>query len=502
MAERGEFVKSTQKILYGPPGTGKTWMAAREAVRAAAPAIYEDASTKVNPDTALAAAHKRLIDDGRIVWVTFHPSYSYEDFVEGYRPIVDDKGQLSYQVVDGPFKVVCNRARSESDLQIGEKLRDAKGGEAGQVVDKDPGGWLIRVRPERSDEVASEQFKYVSRLILRRFMDAALPPSVFSIPGSSVIDLREYGLNDTDPDVPAPDLTKREGPNIRNGSTVRRIVGGRAQVSSSDLANSSHYGAVYRRLLELKSGGGPSPVVIVIDEINRADLSRVFGELLTLLEQDKREGSPEEKRVLLPYSKALFSVPQNVSVIGTMNTVDRSLTAMDFAMRRRFEFHLVDVEPERCPADYGGLDLQRALITINRRISVLLGGDYRIGHASLMATSLDNTAIRLGWSGSADSQVRSVAHVWRSYIMPTLFEYFHEDWKKARAVAGVAESSGASYDLFEIIKPDDSLIKMLPEEYDLPDAGSFSYGKWWDPQDGKWSAEEFLGFLHALSSEG
>jgi 5-methylcytosine-specific restriction enzyme B len=492
---------SIQKIFYGPPGTGKTWRAAREAVRAVSPGTYEWAQQQADPESALSDAHRRLVHEGTIVWVTFHPTYSYEDFVEGYRPIVDNSGQLSYQVLDGPFKQICVRARAETDLQIGEQLRDANGNAAGQVVDKDAGGWLIRITPNRADEVAAEQYKYVSRLILHRFMDAGLPPTVFSIPGAALISLHDFGLNETDPDVPPPNAAANETTGVRNGSVVRRVVGGRAHVSSSDLANSSHYGAVYRRLRELATGGEPSPVAMVIDEINRADLSRVFGELLTLLESDKREGMPEERRIFLPYSKTLFTVPANVSVIGTMNTVDRSLTAMDFAMRRRFEFELVDAEPAQIPADYDGVNLQRVLIAINRRISVLLGDEYRIGHACLMTKSLARAAVQCGWQNLGDASLRSIAHTWRSYVLPTLLEYFHSDWQKARAVAGFVPAGNAGLDLFESIRPDEALMRLLPDEYDLPDARSFSLASWWDPSSPAWDPNMFREFLRGLANE-
>ena len=133
------------KILYGPPGTGKTWQAARDAVRAIEPARYELAQQEADPAEALRKLHESLVAEGRILWVTFHPSYSYEDFVEGYRPIVDEAGQLAYRVVDGPFKSLCLRARFEADLQIGDQLKNGSGGDAGKVVGKDAGGWVVQV---------------------------------------------------------------------------------------------------------------------------------------------------------------------------------------------------------------------------------------------------------------------------------------------------------------------------------------------------------------------
>jgi 5-methylcytosine-specific restriction enzyme B len=483
------------KILYGPPGTGKTRKAASEAVRAVDAVAYRDAMRASAPEAELARLHRDMVKDGRIVWVTFHPSYSYEDFVEGYRPISDERGHLGYKVIDGPFKLLCARARTEADLNIGERLEDAAGNPAGVVVDKDGGGWLIRVMPGRADEVAPEQEKYVSRLILQRFIEAKLPPEVFSIPGMAIKELADFGINSEDADIPPPDTNENETKTARKGSTIRRIVASRAHVSSSDLANSSHYGAVYRRLLQLKKGTRSSRVALVIDEINRADPSRVLGELLTLLEIDKREGMPEARQVWLPYSKALFSVPLAVSVIGTMNTVDRSLAAMDFAMRRRFEFELIDAQPNLCPSNYGGVDVRSMLQVINRRIDVLLGKHYRIGHAALMKPALDDAAGLFEGSNSGDRQLRALAHQLRRRVIPTILEYFRDDWYKARAVIGFASHEGVVHELFTKISADAALIERLPDEQDLADSTSYDLADWWDPEHAQWAPERFANYL-------
>jgi len=292
--------------------TGKTWTATREAVRVVDEVAYRKALASPNPDAAMAREHERLVRDRRIIWVTFHPSFSYEDFVEGYRPKLDQEKRLIYEAVDGPFKDICSVARGEIDLQIGEYLPDGRGRKTLQVVDKDAGGWLIRVTPDRADEVAPEQFKYVSKLILGQFIDANLPPEVFSIPGAALVRLQDYSINPADIDVPLPDTSKGETFDKREGSTVRRLIGSRAKVSSSDLANSAHYGAAYRRLKELREHPEKLSTAIVIDEINRADIARVFGDLFTLLDYDKREGMAEAKEVVLPYSKTPFTIPANV----------------------------------------------------------------------------------------------------------------------------------------------------------------------------------------------
>ncbi|MDA3136561.1 hypothetical protein HG619_14960 [Pseudomonas syringae] len=183
----------TMKILYGPPGTGKTWHAAREAVKAIEPARYEQAIKDKNPDETLRTLHEQLVNEGRILWVTFHPSYSYEDFVEGYRPVVDDSGQLAYRVIDGPFKALCLRAKFETDLQIGEQLKNSSGGLAGVVVGKDSGGWIVRVTAKRSDKVAASLDKYVPRFVVDRILSMGFPHKYFQSQVTAAMNFQSTG---------------------------------------------------------------------------------------------------------------------------------------------------------------------------------------------------------------------------------------------------------------------------------------------------------------------
>lgn len=487
------------KILYGPPGTGKTWRAAREAIRAIDPVEYEKILGETDSDKKLSALHDTMVKNGKIAWVTFHPSYSYEDFMEGYRPVASEGGHLSYQVFDGPFKKLCNLARGNVDLQLGDILTKADDKPYGEVVDKDQGGWVVRVTPQRSDQVAPEMFKYVDRFTIKKVIEQGLPPTIFSIAGTGNFDIRTYGLNPESDDIPPPNESEGESFTHRGGSNIRRFVGAKVGISSSDLSNSAHYGAVMRRLIELESAKPSTRVALVIDEINRADLSRVFGELLTLLETDKREGMSEQRRVILPYSKELFSVPLHVSVIGTMNTVDRSLSALDFAMRRRFEFCLVDVDPSLCPNSYGGINLQAVLRTINRGLDALLGKEYRVGHSTFMETALDSIKAMYDWSGE-DAELRSIAHTFRTRLLPLLSEYFHDDWRKAEAVAGRSEFEGVSFSLFMKISPDEALIRQLPEEYDLEESTSYDFAAWWNPLGEDWHPENYKKFLMGLAA--
>ncbi|UZE05022.1 McrB family protein [Pseudomonas corrugata] len=489
------------KILYGPPGTGKTWLAAREAVKAIEPVRYALTMQESNPVEALRHLHESLVTEGRILWVTFHPSYSYEDFVEGYRPVIDDTGQLGYRVVDGPFKSLCLRARFETDLQIGDQLTNGSGGAAGVVVGKDAGGWIVQVKTDRSDKVSGSIDKYVPRFVVNRALAMGLPPQAFSIPGKGRFELKNYGINPSDDDVPEPELD--DTPGTREGTVIRKILAKRTGMfSSTDLSNAAHIGSVVRRISELqKAGPGVgSSVALVIDEINRAEPSRVFGELLTLLESDKREGMPEAKQIWLPYSKKLFSVPANVSIIGTMNTVDRSLTALDFAMRRRFEFTHVPAQTALVPSSYGGVNIRTLLQRINNRVAMLLGNGYEFGHAFLMQEKLETTRSSMPWAEETDNQLRVLAHVMRANILPTLAEYFHGDWNKMRAIAGESHDGNETISLFESPPQDPQFMTRLPDDYESFEAKSLTFSHWWDPSSDDWDGERFLRFIVALAA--
>ncbi|PZT18650.1 hypothetical protein A7X86_11310 [Stenotrophomonas maltophilia] len=156
------------------------------------------------------------------------------------------------------------------------------------------------------------------------------------------------------------------------------------------------------------------PYVLIIDEINRGNIARIFGELITLIEPSKRQGMDEALSVRLPYSKQDFAVPANLHLIGTMNTADRSLAAMDVALRRRFRFIEMPPQPELLDWDVDGIRVGELLSTLNSRIEVLLGRDHLIGHAYLMNAK----------------DLPGLAEAFRLRILPLLQEYFFEDWRR------------------------------------------------------------------------
>lgn len=177
---------------------------------------------------------------------------------------------------------------------------------------------------------------------------------------------------------------------------------------------------------------GP-PKVLIIDEINRGSVSRIFGELITLIETTKRKGNAESLEVILPYSKKPFCVPSNVYLIGTMNTADRSLSGLDIALRRRFTF--VELPPRPDLLDgivIGNIKIGDLLRAMNERIEVLLDRDHRLGHVYFLPLK-------------DQPSLRELATIFRQQVMPLLQEYFFEDWERICWVLNDHRKSNASY---------------------------------------------------------
>jgi 5-methylcytosine-specific restriction protein B len=201
---------------------------------------------------------------------------------------------------------------------------------------------------------------------------------------------------------------------------------------------------------------------IVVDEINRGNISKIFGELITLVEVDKREDAKYPVSVTLPYSGEIFSVPSNVDVIGTMNTADRSLALVDTALRRRFEF--VEFMPK--PAVLAGtivssngvdIDIEQLLAILNRRIEALYDRDHTVGHAYF--TQLKDL--------TASDRFMALKAVFKNRIIPLLEEYFFEDWQKIRLVLGDNQKSNKDHQFVHEISREEDLMALFGSEPEL-----------------------------------
>ena len=181
---------------------------------------------------------------------------------------------------------------------------------------------------------------------------------------------------------------------------------------------------IFRQIAHAAGAEKEQRFVLIIDEINRGNIPKIFGELITLIEDSKRLGETDGMSVTLPYSNDDFGVPRNLYIIGTMNTADRSILLLDTALRRRFDFveMMPDPEHERISADAQGVELQKMLKAMNERISLLLDREHQIGHTYLFDVT----------------DLESLSEKFRNKIVPLLQEYFYDDWSKIREVLGRA----------------------------------------------------------------
>jgi hypothetical protein len=199
---------------------------------------------------------------------------------------------------------------------------------------------------------------------------------------------------------------------------------------------------IFLRIAEKARKDYQNNYAIFIDEINRGNISKIFGELITLIESDKRQGGENELEVILPYSKSKFSVPSNLYIIGTMNTADRSIALIDTALRRRFCFKEMMPDSSLLNDDVEGINLQLLLSKINERIDFLLDRDHTIGHSFFMKASSKN----------------EICAIFKNKIIPLLQEYFYNDWEKVQLVLGDNKSWG---------KTEEQKLVRVKKHYDL-----------------------------------
>lgn len=465
-----EFIPSTNLILYGPPGTGKTYATAWEAVKIC---LGAEAAPLENDRPALMAAYKRLCDEGRIEFTTFHQSMSYEDFVEGLRPETGEgegaklpEGEarsvgFSLRPHDGLFRRISERARldkGEGDAtpRLDRERRIVKLGLTGDRWARDLDRVLTEGRIDwphgGAHDWSDPQFEDWEAIKAIRQLEAPnLKGNHATIYGTWVVRFAAqigdyvmltvgkdkvvafgrfagpYEFVPATPEAPARHLRPVEwlwsdAKGIARAQVFRNVFTSLHPIYFLE-DDAIEWDGIEQTVFGDDFGKGSRtarPHVLIIDEINRANISKVFGELITLLEPDKRLGAANEIRLRLPYSGRSFGVPANLHIIGTMNTADRSIALLDTALRRRFTFRELMPDVSVLPADCGGVNLQKLLATLNVRIEYLFDREHQIGHAYFTACATRD----------------DVAEVMRFKIIPLLAEYFYEDWSKVAAVLG------------------------------------------------------------------
>lgn len=447
------------QILFGPPGTGKTFSTVDAALEVLDPVFL---TSNVNDRTALKRRFDVLRDENRVRFVTFHQSFSYEDFVEGIRADVEsaDEGSaagVQYRIEPGVFVQICTDARRDKQLEKAVGIRDGatvwklsieESSSAGQTRayclanGEARIGWPITgdlSNANLADPALNLGLK--ERKSLENFSQEIVVGDVVVCLASRTT-IGAVGVV-----TGKYEYTKQVPPGVREDYVHRLPIQWLATDLSFDVVQLNQgkqltlqtvyplgriqwpdlLAALTAAKVSLKSvPQTPEPerllYVLVIDEINRGNVSRIFGELITLLEPSKRADADEALEVVLPYSKSRFSVPKNVYVIGTMNTADRSLAGLDVALRRRFVFKEMLPRPDLLKdVVVGSVNIPNLLAVMNLRIEALLDREHCIGHAYFMPLK-------------KEASIEKLAEIFKNQVLPLLQEYFFDDWQRIQWV--------------------------------------------------------------------
>ncbi len=398
------------QILYGSPGTGKTYHTIDKALEI----ISKEEKIQI-PSEDDRINRKKIFDEyvknEQIVFTTFHQSYGYEEFVEGIKPIIDNdenSQEVKYDVKDGIFKELC---------------------------DKSLKNYILSMQNENEidlDKLIFEFANYINQDFLNKGNEFPLENkvSIKKILLNSKDEYRSFLLGGSikSPQRLTIDIIKRDYLNFKNKKILSfKDIKPKYDSQSDYHGNAIYYFMFYNKLKEFENIQNEKfkikkeilkSYIIIIDEINRGNVSKIFGELITLIEPSKRIGAKEELKVILPYSGKEFGVPKNVYIIGTMNTADRSITSLDTALRRRFEFVEMMPDVSKLSMDCEGINLQELLKAINTRIEYLLDREKTIGHAFFIGVE----------------NLNDLKKVFKNKIIPLLQEYFYNDYALIDAV--------------------------------------------------------------------
>ncbi|EAH8850033.1 AAA family ATPase [Campylobacter lari] len=385
------------QILYGPPGTGKTYYTIDKALEILGENLASRHEKKAKFD--------EYVKNGQIVFTTFHQSYGYEEFVEGIKPIIDNdenSQELKYEIKNGVFKELC---------------------------DKSLKNYISSIQNENETDLDKLIFEFAN-YINQNYLDKGN-----EFPLENKVNVKKILLNSKDEyrsfllggSIKSPqrltiDVIKRDYLDFINGRILSfKDIKPKYDSQSDYHGNATYYFMFYKKLKEFEGlqnekfkikKDNLKPYIIIIDEINRGNVSKIFGELITLIEPSKRIGESEGLKVTLPYSGEKFGVPKNVYIVGTMNTADRSITSLDTALRRRFEFVEMMPDTSKLSTDCKGVNLQELLKAINTRIEYLLDREKTIGHAFFIGVE----------------NLNNLKNVFQNKIIPLLQEYFYNDY--------------------------------------------------------------------------
>ena len=453
--EMGEQVISYDRnmILYGPPGTGKTYNTVIYSVAIVEKKKIDELKKEAASDyKSVKKRYDAYLKEGKIAFTTFHQSYGYEEFIEGIKPNTsDDASKLEYSVEDGIFKEFCARASAPT-----KKDRDDYGLNDSPVV------WKVSLaktydNPVRSEclsnnhirigwdsygpDIIDDDYKNGGKTVLNAFINKMkIGDIVLSCYTQSTIDAIGVITGDCEWDDSFSEYKR-----VRK---VKWLLKQKIDILEYNGGSNMTLSTVYKmkitandvlKMLGKNTDDDPNEkkeqdnYVFIIDEINRGNISKIFGELITLIEDTKRIGADEEMKVRLPYSsnEKPFGVPSNVYILGTMNTADRSIAMMDTALRRRFSFKemmpdskvLKDINADKVIADGQTIDVAAMLDIINKRIEYLYDREHTIGHAFF--TGLKN-----------DPSIEHLSMIFEKSVIPLLQEYFYEDYAKIQLVLG------------------------------------------------------------------
>ncbi|MFW3372348.1 McrB family protein [Aliarcobacter butzleri] len=404
-------MKTKNIMLYGAPGVGKTHnykklVSLIESGKYNESDIFKSIIENQKLDIDIDKIFEIIKNEKRIEFVTFHQSYSYEDFIEGFRPSEEDEKIVRQ---DGIFKIISDRAKK--NLENSQIPKQEYKIDMEELIQK----FTNYVQDSLDNE---KEFFIDKKVTIKGINDN----NAFLLGGSI-----------TSPQRLTPDIIKRDYIEFRNGNIKSyEDVKPTYESQRNFHGNARYYFMIYNKIAEFektlnintiqKQSEEQKNFYIVIDEINRGNISKIFGELITLIEEDKR--GKKEYEVTLPYSKKPFLIPENLYIIATMNSTDKSIATIDIALRRRFTFLKMKPKEELVKNE----NAKALMNELNEHIKKTIGKDYQLGHSYFMSIKDDN----------------DLEFVKKYKIKPLLEEYFYGDednYNKALKILGHEDES-------------------------------------------------------------